>query len=145
MKERKKQKKPMTGGEVESAKKEPTRHLEKEAFQLANYYFVFQGIIFTAFYHASSHVKCDHRWVPMTLSALDGILNACALLRIALRYKTSLDDADTGAGHDNMCQRSWRCFYVIVCMTFVIVFLVVTLAGCWVVSCSTDTLSPDTD
>ena len=138
----------MADGDVEAAKKEQTRHLEKEAFQLANYYFVFQGVIFTAFYHAPSHLKCDHKWVPMTLSALAGFLNSCALLRIALRYQASLDDADTGAGHATiavMCQRSWRCFYVIACMTFVIVFLGVTLAGCWVVSCSTDTLSPDTD
>ncbi|KAK4401146.1 hypothetical protein Sango_1220700 [Sesamum angolense] len=85
------------GGEANKEQREHLRHLQKEAFQLANYYFVFQGVIFTAFYSTPSTLKCHYRWVPFALSSLAGSLNLCALSTIAFKYKTTLDDMDRNA------------------------------------------------
>ncbi|KAL0405123.1 UNVERIFIED_CONTAM: hypothetical protein Slati_3826200 [Sesamum latifolium] len=62
--------------------------------QLANYYFVFQGVIFTTFYNSPPDVKCCFRWLPFTLSFLAGSFNIWALFTIAFKYKTTLDDID---------------------------------------------------
>ncbi|PIN13566.1 hypothetical protein CDL12_13801 [Handroanthus impetiginosus] len=83
--------------ETNKERREHIRHLQKEAFQLANYYFVFQGVIFTAFYNTPSQVKCRYHWVPFTLSLLAGGLNLCALSTIAYQYKKTLDDIDKNA------------------------------------------------
>ncbi|KAL2547950.1 uncharacterized protein Fot_09480 [Forsythia ovata] len=68
--------------------------LRKEAFQLANYYFVFQGVILTAIYSPPTKHKCQYRWIPFTLSLLAGILNLSALFAIAVKYKSILDEKD---------------------------------------------------
>lgn len=127
-------------GEAKREREERIRHLEKEAFQLANYYFVFQGVIFTSFYHVP-HLTCNYHWFPFSLSLLAGLLNFFALLRIAMRYKSALDDADiSSAGGGGViavaCAGYWRCFYVVGCMLVVLAFLAVTLAGCWLITCT---------
>ena len=124
--------------EAERERNEQLRHLEKEMFQLANYYFVFQGVIFTSFYRGPPHVKCGYVWVPMTLSIMAGILNLVALLRILLNYHSLLDDVYTGVARNCITakfERRWRRFYIGSCMALVLAFLVVTLVGCHVVMC----------
>ncbi|PIN13565.1 hypothetical protein CDL12_13800 [Handroanthus impetiginosus] len=154
-------------GETNKERREHIRHLQKEAFQLANYYFVFQGVIFTAFYNTPSPIKCEYHWVPFTLSFLAGFLNLCALSTIAYEYKSTMDDMDkiatrcvrnhqgrpsSGSGtHDNQvpvtgsgnhgdsiavkCGRYRRLAYVVGCMSLFIGFFVVTLVGCWKITC----------
>ncbi|KAL0407790.1 UNVERIFIED_CONTAM: hypothetical protein Sradi_1713400 [Sesamum radiatum] len=73
---------------------EQLRHLKQEIIQLSNYYFVFQGIIFTAFYNSPLEGKCRFRWLPFTLSLLVGSFNVCALFILVLKYKNILDDID---------------------------------------------------
>ncbi|PIN13567.1 hypothetical protein CDL12_13802 [Handroanthus impetiginosus] len=163
-------------GETNKEKREHMRHLQKEAFQLANYYFVFQGVIFTAFYNMPSPIKCEYHWVPFTLSFLAGFLNLCALSTIACKYKSTLDDIDkiatrgarnhqgrssSGSGtHDNQmpvaesrnrddsiavkCERNWRLVYVAGCMSLFIGFFVVTLIGCWKITCGDESGSTAT-
>ncbi|KAK4422307.1 hypothetical protein Salat_1813000 [Sesamum alatum] len=137
------------GGEANKERREHLRHLQKEAFQLANYYFVFQGVIFTAFYSTPSTLKCHYRWVPFALSSLAGTLNLCALSNIAFKYKTTLDDIDRNAvmvARGNPAQprsepivvrweRMWRLLYVLGCMGLFIGFFVITLIGSWKITC----------
>ncbi|KAG8375493.1 hypothetical protein BUALT_Bualt10G0105600 [Buddleja alternifolia] len=153
-----------TNGETNKERRDQMRHLQKEAFQLANYYFVFQGVIFTAFYNMPSDLKCKYHWIPFTLSLLAGSLNLCALTTIALKYKMILDDIDktamrcapranqavagSGNGNNNnnepiavKCARHWRLFYVVVCMGLFIGFFVITLIGCWKITCGGQSLS----
>ncbi|KAL2525496.1 Uncharacterized protein Adt_10550 [Abeliophyllum distichum] len=84
-------------GEMEKAKSDEKKEeeipdLRKEAFQLANYYFVFQGVILTAIYSPPTKHKCDYRWIPFSLSLVAGILNLSALSSIAFKYKSILDE-----------------------------------------------------
>ncbi|KAH6760665.1 hypothetical protein C2S52_008685 [Perilla frutescens var. hirtella] len=133
-------------GETKTEKREKIRHLQKEAFQLANYYFVFQGVIFTAFYSTQSHLKCVYRWIPFTLSFLAGFINLCSLLAIACTYKTTLDDIDnvatSGTAGDGAppvavkCASNWRLLYVAACMLCVTAFFVITLVGCLTITCA---------
>lgn len=121
----------------EELRQEELRHLEKEAFQLANYYFVFQGVIFTAIYGEPSELKCRYRWLPIALSALAGSINFVAILRIAWKYKTTLDAADrySGVNIPVCCARCWRWVYFFVCAFIFVAFLVVTVVACWFISC----------
>ncbi|KAL9176975.1 hypothetical protein ABFS82_01G028200 [Erythranthe guttata] len=152
-------------GETNKERRDQIRHLEKEASQLANYYFVFQGVIFTAFYNTPSNFKCVYRWIPFALSFIAGFLNLCALTRIAFKYKSTLDAIDKsatrgsssrsnttaaaaaaavaaaaggGGGGDSIvvkCDRHWRSFYVVGVMCLFVVFFVITLIGCWMITC----------
>ncbi|KAL2453487.1 Uncharacterized protein Adt_49012 [Abeliophyllum distichum] len=86
-------------GKIEKAKSEEKKEeeipdLRKEAFQLANYYFVFQGVILTAIYSSPTKHKCQYRWIPFSLSLVAGFLNLSALTVIAEKYKSILDEKD---------------------------------------------------
>lgn len=139
-------------GERYRERQEKLRHLQKEGFQLANYYFLFQGVIFTSFYSApQSHLKCDFFWVPLTLSSLAGGLNLCALVGILWSYKRTLDDVDrVAAGNADggsysigvECERKWRILCALVCMLCFVAFFLVTLLGCYKVPCATHTAAP---
>ncbi|KAJ0031457.1 hypothetical protein Pint_12732 [Pistacia integerrima] len=50
-------------------------HLQSIAFQLANYYFVFQGVILTAICDGSTSLSCSDRWFLFTVSLLAATLN----------------------------------------------------------------------
>ncbi|KAF5951152.1 hypothetical protein HYC85_009096 [Camellia sinensis] len=65
--------------------------LQTTAFQLANFYFIFQGVVFTVISNASSSLKCRDWWFPFTLSFISSVLNLFALLVIAIKYKKSID------------------------------------------------------
>ncbi|KAI3468446.1 hypothetical protein Pfo_025109 [Paulownia fortunei] len=76
-------------------KEEQILKMEASVFQLANYYFVFQGVILTAIIKgSSSSLKCQHFWLPLSLSLIGAILNFGTLLTIADKYKESLDVLD---------------------------------------------------
>ena len=127
--------------QAENERQEQLRHLEKELFQLANYYFVFQGVIFTSFYRAPPRLKCGYSWIPMALSALAGFLNFFAIVRISFRYKRLLDDAHHGEARNSIaatCERRWRCLYICCCVFVFLGFLTVTLVGCWIIMCNSD-------
>ncbi|MED6147702.1 hypothetical protein PIB30_046235, partial [Stylosanthes scabra] len=61
-------------------------NLQSSAFQLANYYFVFQGVIITALCNGNTVLKCSDRWFLATLSALAASLNFAALVSIGTKY-----------------------------------------------------------
>lgn len=58
--------------------------LQTTAFTLANYFFVFQGVIITIICTSSRVVL--HRWFPFSLSILAVVLNLSALINIGLKY-----------------------------------------------------------
>ncbi|KAL0305079.1 UNVERIFIED_CONTAM: hypothetical protein Sangu_3052300 [Sesamum angustifolium] len=78
-------------GETYEEGTEHLRHLQKEAFQLAHYYYVFQGIMFTSFCTLASTIKCHHRWIPLTLSFLVAGLNLGIVYAVAFKYASTLD------------------------------------------------------
>ncbi|KAH7845071.1 hypothetical protein Vadar_001251 [Vaccinium darrowii] len=60
--------------------------LQKMAFELANYYFVSQTVVFAALAGESS-LACHDVWFPMVLSLLPGFLNLYALALTVNKYK----------------------------------------------------------
>ncbi|XP_045822034.1 uncharacterized protein LOC123914913 isoform X2 [Trifolium pratense] len=60
--------------------------LQSNAFQLANYYFVFQGVILTTLCNRNTILKCSDRWFLATLSALAATVNLFALVSIGTKY-----------------------------------------------------------
>lgn len=65
-------------------------HLQKSAFTLANYYFVFQGVILGGIANA----RCSDRWFFFSLSLIAAILNLFSLIVIGGNYKRSLVHRD---------------------------------------------------
>lgn len=68
-------------------------NLQSSAFKLANYYFVFQGVILTIVCTGSeTTLKKSDRWFLFTLSILVVVLNSAALIKTGIRYiKTQAD------------------------------------------------------
>ncbi|XP_021830187.1 uncharacterized protein LOC110770368 [Prunus avium] len=64
--------------------------LQTSAFNLANYYFVFQGIILGAIVTATNALRCSDRWFLFSLSLIAAILNLVSLLVIGSNYKRSV-------------------------------------------------------
>ncbi|ONI34239.1 hypothetical protein PRUPE_1G470100 [Prunus persica] len=65
-------------------------HLQTSAFNLANYYFVFQGILLGAIVTATTALRCSDRWFLFGLSLIAAILNLVSLLVIGGNYKRSV-------------------------------------------------------
>lgn len=75
--------------------KDQVLRMEASFFQLANYYFVFQGVILSAISSSSSSsIKCKYFWIPFSLSLIGAIFNLATLFAIAEKYKESLDEVD---------------------------------------------------
>ncbi|KAK3212643.1 hypothetical protein Dsin_017349 [Dipteronia sinensis] len=70
------------------------QNLQSTGFQLANYYFVFQGVILTASCNGSTSLKCSDRWFLFTVSLLAAVLNLVALLIIGLKYNRTIEQQD---------------------------------------------------
>lgn len=60
--------------------------LRKTAFQLANFYFVMQAVVFTALAGETSLI-CRDVWFPLILSLIPAFLNLFALVMIGKEYK----------------------------------------------------------
>ncbi|KAL6296564.1 hypothetical protein ACE6H2_004706 [Prunus campanulata] len=69
-------------------------YLQSSAFQLANFHFVFQGVILTAIVNGNSALRCSDRWFLFTLSLLAALLNLFSLLVIGGKYKRSIVQRD---------------------------------------------------
>lgn len=65
-------------------------YLQSSGFQLANFYFVFQGVILTAIANGTSALRCSDRWFLFILSILPAALNLVSLFIIAVRYNNSI-------------------------------------------------------
>lgn len=81
---------------AESVEKQEDRVLKLEAsvFQLANYNFVFQGVILSAVISGASILKCRHFWFPLSLSLIGAVLNFVTLLTISQKYNHYLNQLD---------------------------------------------------
>ncbi|KAK9921555.1 hypothetical protein M0R45_030060 [Rubus argutus] len=65
-------------------------YLQSSGFQLANFYFVFQGVILTAIANGNSALRCSDRWFLFILSILPAALNLVSLFIIGVRYNNSI-------------------------------------------------------
>ncbi|KAL7166286.1 hypothetical protein ACSBR2_037042 [Camellia fascicularis] len=150
--------------QLERNRQEIIQKLQSTAFQLANFYFIFQGVIFTVVSNASSSVKCQDWWFPFILSFVASALNLCALLMIRIKYKRSLDEQEINWQHyqeyeqrleqargpeevinnnvNNSIQligdpftKKQRSVYLFMCTSFFVGFSSITLFGCWWIHC----------
>ena len=60
--------------------------IQSSAFSLANYYFVFQGVILTIVCNGAQNLKPSNRWFLLTLSILAVLVNSFALIQIGIKY-----------------------------------------------------------
>ena len=134
---RSEEKKRMERGEKE------IRQTLKDIFQLSNYYLVFQGVIFTSIFGNPSPLKCQYRWLPISLSVIAGLLNLSILIKLTRKYdrlthERELDLAGVGSRpvppflkekHERRNIISMFCLFVFV------VFLVILVSGSLVILC----------
>ena len=64
----------------------PLNNLQSSAFALANYYFVFQGVILTIICNGAKNLKPSDYWFLFTLSILEILLNLFALIKTGIKY-----------------------------------------------------------
>ncbi|KAK4435661.1 hypothetical protein Salat_0729600 [Sesamum alatum] len=125
--------------------------MEANVFQLANYYFVFQGVILTAIIKgSSSSLKCNRVWLPFCMSVIASILNFIALGIMADKYKQLLNGVDTEnvmlyqymypttsrmmrKWHQD--RKKWRTITMVLSMGMLSAFAVLSLLATWIVPC----------
>ena len=61
-------------------------NLQSSAFTLANYYFVFQGVILTIICNGAKNFKPSDCWFLFTISILAVLLNLFALIKTGIKY-----------------------------------------------------------
>lgn len=139
-------------------KEEQTLKMEASVFQLANYYFVFQGVILTAIIKgsssssSSSSLKCKYFFIPFLMSLIGASLNFGALLIIADKYKESLDqlDEDSLILYQHLYPKSFQTLHkkhkkkkarrqaiLVLSLTFFFIFAVLNLVGTLMIPCLT--------
>ncbi|KAM3751737.1 hypothetical protein ACB098_04G132800 [Castanea mollissima] len=134
-------------------------NLQSSAFGLANYYFVFQGVILTIVCNGAKNLKPSDRWFLFTISILAVSLNLFALILTGIKYvetKGSLeyfvrrrnkvdgnimelkpnelkkeDKEDEKEAKKRKQRECIRRIYLAVCMILFLSFAVVVLVGCW--------------
>uniref|UniRef100_A0A2N9F8B5 Transmembrane protein n=1 Tax=Fagus sylvatica TaxID=28930 RepID=A0A2N9F8B5_FAGSY len=126
--------------------------LQSAAFNIANYYFVFQGVILTIVCNGSQTLKPSDRWFLFTLCILAVLLNLFAFFKIGNKYnktkaeqedivsqrnqvyqniqKLRRDDKPTEKFINHFEQRK-RNIYLGLFIIFFLGFAVVVLVGCW--------------
>ncbi|GMY20198.1 ATP-dependent RNA helicase ddx56 [Fagus crenata] len=131
--------------------------LQSSAFSLANYYFVFQGVILTIVCNGAQNLKPSNRWFLLTLSILAVLVNSCALIQNGIKYietKASqerfssrlngltleegipCDEKDKNSGQSKIedyikYKRNKRYFYLAIYIIIFLGFAAVVLVGCW--------------
>ncbi|GMY13817.1 ATP-dependent RNA helicase ddx56 [Fagus crenata] len=122
--------------------------LQSAAFNLANYYFVFQGVILTIVCNGSQNLKPSDRWFLFTLCIFVVLLNLFAFFKIGNKYnKTKAEQEDIvfqrnevyrKLGRDdksekfiNPFEQRKRNIYLGLFIIFFLGFAVVVLVGCW--------------
>ncbi|KAL6296568.1 hypothetical protein ACE6H2_004710 [Prunus campanulata] len=73
---------------------EQINHLQSSGFQLLNFYFVFQGVIFTSVANGGSALTRSCRWMPFTLSLSAACINLVSLVVIGRKYTSILTKRD---------------------------------------------------
>lgn len=68
--------------------------IQSSGFQLANFYFVFQGVILSAIVSGNSSLRCSDRWFLVTLSLLAAVINLFSLIMIGRNYLRSYVERD---------------------------------------------------
>ena len=130
-------------------------NLQSTAFSLANYYFVFQGVILTIVCNGSEALKPSNRWFFLTLSILAALLNLVALIKIVIKYnKTKAEQENMEYQRDELIgrvspttrtipdkqqheqfrdilQERRGNLYLGLCIFFFLGFSAVVLVGCW--------------
>ncbi|KAF3967904.1 hypothetical protein CMV_008154 [Castanea mollissima] len=76
--------------------KQETRlnNLQSSAFGLANYYFVFQGVILTIICNGAKNLKPSDRWFLFTISILAVLVNLIALIKTGIKYIETIGSRD---------------------------------------------------
>ncbi|GMY13814.1 ATP-dependent RNA helicase ddx56 [Fagus crenata] len=131
--------------------------LQSSAFSLANYYFVFQGVILTIVCNGAQNLKPSNRWFLLTLSILAVLVNSCALIQNGIKYietKASqerfssrlngltleegipCDEKDKNSGQSKIedyikYKKHKRYFYLAIYIIIFLGFAAVVLVGCW--------------
>lgn len=72
--------------EINRRQEDRIHNLETKAIQLANLYFVFQGVILSAVFSPASSLRCRQWWIPFSLSLLAAALNLFAFAATVLAY-----------------------------------------------------------
>ncbi|GAA0147887.1 hypothetical protein LIER_07480 [Lithospermum erythrorhizon] len=127
------------------------QELRRDGINLVNYYFVFQGVIFTAFYSSSTSLKCHYRWLPLVLSIIAGTLNLSILTLIAIKFIKLLSSGEVKlldslvptSSHNPKpvpwvtvtYERIWHYFYFSLCWVLFAAFFAVTIYGSYKVPC----------
>lgn len=76
--------------------------LQSSAFKLANYYFVFQGVILTIICNAlETTLKKSDRWFLFSLSLLAVLLNSVALIKTGIEYIRTKADREVVFANSN--------------------------------------------
>ena len=139
------------------AKQETRLHnLQSTAFSLANYYFVFQGVILTIICNGAENLKPSDRWFLFTISILVVLLNLFALIKTGIKYieikgsqeifvfrrnkvfgkilklDNSYQDEDDSEKPEGYEERELKLYiYLAVCTILFLGFAAVVLVGCW--------------
>lgn len=132
-------------------------HLQSSAFQLANFYFVFQGVILTVISNGSSALRHSDIWIPCGLSILAAILNLISVFVIGLDYLGIKDQRDQSLSkcdnkytelqglkvssgprtsnnqgdHVDAYRRCKRTFIFVLCAFLFLAFAVIMTVACW--------------
>ncbi|KAM1018323.1 hypothetical protein FF1_039808 [Malus domestica] len=72
--------------------------LQSTGFQFLNFYFIFQGVIFTAIANGTSALTHSDRWIPLTLSLSAAIINLFSLVVIGGKYNRILAEREQSWG-----------------------------------------------
>ncbi|XP_061339374.1 uncharacterized protein LOC133286049 isoform X2 [Gastrolobium bilobum] len=131
-------------------------HLQSSAFQLANYFFVFQGVILGVLCNRSTALKCSDSWFLVTLSVLAAFLNLAALVSLGTKYNrvitqrsktwsnlhANLVDLElpenkprTYTDYDDEFEKKTRKVVLCICIFIFVGFAIVVLVGCFKFLC----------
>ncbi|KAL3535422.1 hypothetical protein ACH5RR_003883 [Cinchona calisaya] len=127
---------------MDNQKKE-IRQILTDVFQLANYYLVFQGVIFTSIFSSPSPLKCQYRWLPIFLSSVAAILNLSILANLILKYnklvhERDLDLAGVGSRQEPTYikdRHERRRIICMICLVIFFLFLAILLFASWKILC----------
>jgi hypothetical protein len=134
-------------------------HLQSSGFQLANFYFVFQGVILTAIANGASSLRCSDRWFLFILSLLAALLNLVSLFVIGLKYNRTLAErgrswiqcnelhtllsnieenllgTTPGSIFVDHFTKSLRTFCLGLCMSLFLSVSIIMIVACWTILC----------
>ena len=87
-------------------------NLQLFAFALANYHFVFQGVMLTIICNGAKNLKPSDRWFLFTISILAVLLNLFALIKTGIKY---IETKGTREIFWFRCNKVYRKIFVLDC------------------------------